>query len=65
MNVYEQVILREGKIGYQAGKIKVNFILFLTLNYEGKKRVMTTGMAHFWTSIVGFTTSFDSGILAS
>ena len=30
MNVYEQVILREGKIGYQAGKIKVTLKLFLT-----------------------------------
>ena len=29
MNVYEQVILREGKIGYQAGKIKVTLKLFL------------------------------------
>ena len=35
MNVYEQVILHEGKIGYQAGKIKVNFILFLNLEIWG------------------------------
>ena len=29
------------------------------LNYGDRERVLTTGMVHFWTSVLGCTTSFD------